>query len=240
MKKFLILVILLVVALALVIPQVVLAKENVDKGSLTKKVFIHYKKPNAKPDGTGKPGKPSEGSYTYIARGMRWKTTENYIFNSSSAPSGADVAIATAMATWDDVVAYDIFGSLLIDNDAKVILDNVDNKNVIQFAPLNDPQIIAITYVWGYYNAPPRYREIVEVDMIFNDYYDWGDYSPGGIVVMDVCNIATHEMGHAAGMGDLYDTASELETMYGYSGYADIEKRDLHDGDIAGIKNLYQ
>ena len=54
---------------------------------------------------------------------------------------------------------------------------------------------------------------------------------------MDLQNIATHEFGHAAGLDDYYQC--DLETMYGYSYYGDIEKRDLYDGDIAGIQKLY-
>ena len=57
-----------------------------------------------------------------------------------------------------------------------MVLDYADGKNVIQFDLLNDPGIIAVTYVWGYFNAPPRFREIVEVDMIFNTAgFEWGD-----------------------------------------------------------------
>jgi len=56
---------------------------------------------------------------------------------------------------------------------------------------------------------------------------------------MDTQNIATHELGHAAGMGDLYETTAALETMYGYSTEGETSKRDLYFGDIAGIQNLY-
>ena len=42
---------------------------------------------------------------------------------------------------------------------------------------------------------------------------------------MDVLNIATHEIGHAAGMGDLYTTSAQEETMFGYSNEGET-KRD--------------
>ena len=47
----------------------------------------------------------------------------------------------------------------------------------------------------------------------------------------------THELGHGIGLADIYDC--ELETMYGYSTEGDIIKRDLYDGDIAGLQKLY-
>jgi len=229
----------------LVLSEIVDAKEKVDKGPLTKKVFIHYKKPRGKPDNPGKKPKPpvdDEGSYTYIAQGMKWKTTEGYVLNPEGAPKGTIAAIETGMNTWDTEVDFSIFGSLSEDSSAEVDLSSVDNTNAIVFAPLDDAQIIAVTYVWGYYNAPPRFREIVEVDMIFNsdDWLNWGMVTDEVTDVMDILNIATHELGHAAGMGDLYNTSALEETMYGYSQAGETKKQDLYIGDIAGIKNLYE
>ena len=56
---------------------------------------------------------------------------------------------------------------------------------------------------------------------------------------MDVQNIITHEIGHSAGMNDLYSTSCLQETMYGYSTEGEIKKRDLNSGDITGIRKLY-
>ena len=55
---------------------------------------------------------------------------------------------------------------------------------------------------------------------------------------MDFENIATHELGHAVGLGDLYNDCTE-ETMYGYASYGETKKRTLEAGDITGIKKLY-
>lgn len=246
MKKTLFLLVSLIVISVLVFPEIANAKAKEDRGPLTKKVFIHYKKPRGKPDNPGKnPKAPAdEGNYTYIARGMKWKTTDNdYVLNPDGAPAGALTAIAAGMNTWDvEVPDFDIFGSLSGDPLAVVDLDYVDGTNAIVFDTLNDNQVIAVTYVWGYYNAPPKFREIVEVDMIFNTdgWLDWGTVEIDGNGVMDVLNIATHELGHACGLGDLYDSNASLETMYGLSSEGEIIKRDLYTGDIAGIKNLYK
>jgi hypothetical protein len=254
MKKTLFLLVSVILLSVLVLSEIVNAKVKEDKGPLTKKVFIHYKKPRGKPDNPGKKPKPpeeDEGSYTYIARGMKWKLTEDYVFNPDGAPLSSDVAISEAMATWDiEVESFDIFGSLTNNYDTTVNED-LDEENVIIFADLDDfpwlnigdsSNVIAVTLVWGFYNAPPRFREIVEVDMIFNTSGNWiwehADYE--GDPVMDVLNIAVHEWGHAAGMGDLYDTSALEETMYGYSSAGETKKRDLYYGDIAGIKNLYK
>ena len=51
---------------------------------------------------------------------------------------------------------------------------------------------------------------------------------------------ATHELGHAAGMGDLYKPPASEETMFGYSEEGEVRKRNLEAGDIAGIQKLYE
>lgn len=78
--------------------------------------------------------------------------------------------------------------------------------------------------IWGYYSGPLPLRELVEWVILFNTYYPWG--VDGASDVMDLQNIATHELGHAVGMGDLYNACAQ-ETMYGYSGYGETSKRTL-------------
>ena len=76
--------------------------------------------------------------------------------------------------------------------------------------------------------------------MLMNDDYVWGDSSVDGSAVMDLQNIFTHELGHWAGMGDLYEAGAVEETMYGYSGAGETKKRDLYYGDIDGITKMYR
>ena len=55
---------------------------------------------------------------------------------------------------------------------------------------------------------------------------------------MDFDNIATHEVGHAVGMGHPGDSCTE-ETRYRFAGTEETKKRTLFDGDKAGIAALY-
>ncbi len=245
MKKTILISLSVILLSIFILAELVQAQGNSDKGPLTKKVFIHYKNPQGRTNNQGKrPPKPPQdetGTYAYMVNGLKWKHLENFILNPDGAPRNTDKIIAAGMSTWENAAGTQIFGNVGTNNSAIVDLSKTDNVNAIVFEPLNDDQIIAVTYVWGYFYGPPQTREIVEVDMIFNtdDWLTWGTVETDGNDVMDILNIATHELGHAAGMDDLYNATTILETMYGYSTEGEIIKRDLYYGDIAGISNLY-
>ena len=107
----------------------------------------------------------------------------------------------------------------------------------VLFAAISDPNIIAVTNTW--YN--PFTKQIVEFDITFSTTFSWGDGSADKSV-MDLQNIATHELGHGFGLADLYNDQSPtqvLQTMYGFASFGETMKRDLASGDIAGIRALY-
>lgn len=86
-------------------------------------------------------------------------------------------------------------------------------------------------------NTPPT-REIVEFDVLFDTNYDWGDATVDP-TVMDLQNIATHEIGHGVGLDDIYESACSEVTMYGYSTSGETKKRTLEAPDITGVQKLY-
>jgi len=56
---------------------------------------------------------------------------------------------------------------------------------------------------------------------------------------MDLKNIATHELGHAVGLSDIYTTTCNTVTMYGYGSIGETQKRDLAEPDITGLQIMY-
>lgn len=150
-------------------------------------------------------------------------------------------AIVYGAEIWDMFTGAELFGSYDMDYYADWDGDTgdlPDGRNELIFGDYGEEGVIAVTVAWGYFSGPPGKRMIVEFDILFNTYFHWGDASSDPFV-MDLQNIATHELGHAAGLGDLYDLACSEETMYGYSDYGETEKRNLNPGDIAGIQELY-
>lgn len=240
---------LLLTVSLLVYPMSVLAQTDLpkglaDRGPLAKITFIHYRKGLAKPPSVGNPKKQTS-CYTYLASGAKWKTPENYLVNSSLS-GGLDDAFVFSAATkgeteWERYGGPNIFGQASLDNSAVYQSNVTDGQNVLAFGNYADPNVIAVTTVWGYFSGPPGNRELVEWDMLFNTGSDWqfGD-AEADPSKMDLQNIATHELGHSAGMGDLYSLSCTQETMYGYSEVGEINKQDLNTGDIAGITSLYK
>jgi len=113
-----------------------------------------------------------------------------------------------------------------------------DNMNEVYFADVSDANAIAVTIVWGIFGGKPANRELVEWDQVYDDIdFDWS--ASGEADKMDFESIATHELGHSVGLDDLYELSCDQETMYGYAGEGEINKRDLEAGDIAGVNKLY-
>ena len=113
-----------------------------------------------------------------------------------------------------------------------------DSNNEVFFADVDGAGAIAVTIVWGIFSGPISNRKLVEWDQIYDDVdFDWSSSGEAG--KMDFGNIATHEVGHAAGMGHPGDSCTE-ETMYRFASNGETKKRDLNSGDIAGIKALYK
>jgi len=232
---------------------------------LSKVKFIHYRQGYGKPEGTpggGKAKDKDDGYYTYIAKGAKWKETEPYYLNSLNEDEvGFDdvlSAVADGMDEWEWYAPFDIFGSVsepdigqvlpstdpeFLPGEAPVSYDEGDYRgyNTISFGSHDNSNVIAEAMVWGYFGGPPSQREIVEAHILLNDDFEWGIVNPDDpAMVMDVQNIVTHELGHCAGMGDLYKTEAIDETMFGFSGDGETKKRDLYTGDINGITKLYE
>ncbi len=77
----------------------------------------------------------------------------------------------------------------------------------------------------------------MDYDISFETNYEWGNATIDP-KMMDLQNIATHEIGHGIGLSDLYNSCTE-ETMYGFSSFGEIEKRTLNLGDITGLQKMY-
>ncbi len=181
------------------------------------------------------PEEPDTSScYEFLARGAKWRIVEPYMVGMNINGN----ILSSSIEKWENAADYNILGGEIAGIVDGADLVSPDNKNEVYFADIEESGVIAVAIVWGYFSGPPFARELVEWDMVFDDVsFNWSE--TGETNKMDFENIATHELGHAVGLGDLYNTECSDQTMYGYSTKGEIKKRTLESGDIAGIQKLY-
>ncbi len=207
-----------------------------------------FAKPDGKPgngNGKDKGGGGSETStcYSYITKGAKWRVEESWNVSTVNAPLGIDVTsiLVNSVNQWEN--ADSPANTIMAPLDPSIVVDvasignSMNNQNEVAFGDIDEDGVIAATWVWRTTSGPPSQRYIAEWDQV----YDVKDYSwsnNGASNSMDFDNIATHEIGHAVGMGHPESTCT-LETMYAYANNGEIIKRDLHTGDITGVNRLY-
>lgn len=197
--------------------------------ALEKYVYIHYKKGFAKPSaGTKQPA-----CYGFLSKNTKLKSVKNFVIS----PDLDAAVIWNSGSEWDSHTSASLFGTYTVDATADWDSSAPDSRNEFSFGNYPEAGVIAVTVVWGYFSGPPQTREIVEFDVQFDTDYAWGDAALNPSV-MDLQNIATHEIGHGVGLADLYNSCTE-ETMYGYSATGETKKGDLNTGDVAGLQKLY-
>jgi hypothetical protein len=115
-----------------------------------------------------------------------------------------------------------------------------DGQNVISWAKLGGTTLGVTNYVTTdqsqsqVCNGNLIYR-FVEVDVRFNNAYSW-QTSSGCSNGIDLAGVATHEFGHAVGLG--HSTVLDA-TMYPSVAYCDFSKSSLASDDKAGYSSIY-
>ncbi|MCK5022821.1 MAG: matrixin family metalloprotease, partial [Candidatus Aenigmarchaeota archaeon] len=195
-------------------------------------------------DCTGEdPEEPDTSScYEFLAKRAKWKTVEPYMVDPTNI-DGLDGAfvknnLALDINKWETEAGVGILADEVVGIVNRNAIGSLNGANEVMFADIDSQGAIGVTIIWGVFGGPPPFRELVEWDMIFDDVdFNWS--ATGEADKMDFENIATHELGHAVGMGDLYTDLCSEQTMYGYANNGETKKRTLEAGDIAGLNILY-
>ena len=187
---------------------------------------------------------PSSGAcHAPIAEGARWKTTENYLLDTSNDNGLTDTFVAAvfqnAFNLWNGCAGFEIFGVRASGTIDGADFSAPDGKNEHFFATITDSGVIAFTVTWGIFSGPIGDRVLVEHDAV----YDRTDFLWGDVNVcptcMDLPSLVQHETGHSSGLTDIFASGCELVTMYGFSSEGETDKRSLETDDVDGIQELY-
>jgi predicted Zn-dependent protease len=146
-------------------------------------------------------------------------------------------AITAAAHTWNRAVKRDAFDNhFSIDYTAQA--PKGDGTNTIAFSDIFlDSSVIAATSLYIDTSTTPF--TIFEFDILLNSKYTWGDATRDPNV-MDLQAVVTHELGHALGLGDVWEPACSQATMYGFGTSGETQDRTLSKPDITGLRVIYQ
>lgn len=195
-------------------------------------------------DCTGGEEPDTSSCYTFLAKDAKWKTVEPYLVDPVNSRGLFELFVFDNLAAnidkWEAAAQADILGEGTYVASTTLVADteSPDGLNEVYFGNIEEPGAIGVTIIWGIFGGPPKARELIEWDQIYDDAdFDWSSSGEAG--KMDFESIATHELGHSVGLGDLYETNCAEVTMYGYAIEGETKKRTLEDGDINGMKKLY-
>lgn len=225
-----------------------------DKGRLVEGfLIVHEGVPSGRPKvsqakggkpGGSAPGGGKDGGYAFLAKGARWKVvpSESWVVNTANSWGLDETTVFAGLdagaEAWDSQVAFDIFGAgTTTQGEVSAETNSPDGYNEVMFGSAGQ-NTIAYATVWGTFGGPLFMRELVEFDLVFNDAMPWA--SDGRSDAYDFQSIATHELGHAVGLADIYDSKYDYVTMYGYGHLGDLGPRSLESPDIKGVRTLYE
>jgi hypothetical protein len=215
---------------------------------LQKIVFIDYGRPGKDPPGrqqqedvhTGASGSTDpcgDGSSQYLSQNIKWNSFPvSYHINVNAVTSSVDKSAAKKAV---------IYAFNTIDNENHPsgtfftrTFDSSNAKIKVWWAAIDGSgDVLARTTVW--YNSATRV--IAKAEVVFDTGDKWfisSNRSCAGIAgsPFDIQNIATHEVGHAIGLGHVSNTKL---TMYGSAAQGETLKRSLGIGDQKGIDAIY-
>lgn len=216
---------------------------------LEKIVFIDYGRPGKDPPGrqqqeedihsgaSGSTDPCGDGSSQYALKQIKWnRFPVSYHINANGVTSGVDRSTATQ-------AIINAFNT--IDNENHPggtfftrVSDSSNAKIKVWWAAIDGSGgALARTTVW--YNTATKV--ISKAEIVFDTGNKWfisSKSSCAGIAgsPFDIRNVATHEIGHAIGLGHASNTKL---TMYGSAAQGETLKRSLGIGDQRGIDAIY-
>jgi hypothetical protein len=177
----------------------------------------------------------SDDSRAYEWNKIRWNQTPvPYYVNPANLDLPTNV-IAPALKVGADSWALQsaaAFAFTYAGTSTRTNVDVTDGMNLVIFRNAAMGSAIATTYSWYNNNGA-----LIEADIVFWDggfqFFTGTTGCSNGFYIED---IATHEFGHALGLGH---SAESNATMYPSTSYCNKANRSLDADDVAGVESIY-
>jgi hypothetical protein len=181
----------------------------------------------------------ASSAFAYTLNGRKWFSSADakFYLNNSSGPACCLSSSQQSSAITSGINAWGIAGSggTTTKSGAKR-----DGQNVISWGKLGGTTLGVTNYISTDTNQSQVcsgnliYR-FVEVDVRFNNAYSW-QTSSGCSNGFDLAGVATHEFGHAVGLGH---SSVAGATMYPSVAACDFSISSLANDDKAGYSSIY-
>jgi len=180
---------------------------------------------------------PSDKNGTTV---INWKFNDEGRRAVRAQPGLLENAVNAAMAQWSrwDSNLQFRYGGLTTASFGATGKDGscADGTNVVTWDKF-ESDIIAMAGI-----CTDKTGKIVrDADLALNVTYHWENINgtPSTRHSIDIQSIVTHELGHWLGLLDLYGEQDVHQTMSGYAGYGETNKRTPALGDIMGVQKLF-
>lgn len=176
-----------------------------------------------------------EASAQYVLNGYWWaERTASWGYNSAGKPgglSGEQQALALGASAWGSTGADFSFsgGGPSGSGTGACGGGGLDGANTVGWASQGG-SVLAVTCTWFSQGGNPK--PAIEFDMEFDPDWNWTTGSPTQV---DLASVATHEFGHALGLGH---SANGSAVMYASYSQGSLKRTPTGD-DVAGIMAIY-
>jgi len=162
--------------------------------------------------------------------------------NQNTFPAGLNnvevhAAIAGAFVTWDSATSKVLFTH---GGTTAAKPGTGDGISTIGFKKIKGNAVAVTT---GWFNR--KTKLLTEFDVALSTNYSWATNPVafgacgGAAGKFDINNVMAHEAGHATGLSDVTQGASNAQTMFAYVAYGELTKRAPASGDLKGLAALY-
>jgi hypothetical protein len=197
-------------------------------------IIIDYVGPRYTHAGPGPHPTTESARYSLISGGIHWASGGTVEYRiTGTAPTGGNTAVVAGEDVWDALIASRDF---IRDDNTQQLNPCTDLPNTIAWASIDGAGgILGVTAPC--YNVLTK--ELVGFSITLDTGDSWGTSPSGTAGLIDVGNVATHEFGHAVGLGHVSAPRDGCLTMYKFATDGEVQKRTPGLGDKLGMAALY-